>query len=105
MSKIGGDCDRKKFFDGVCDFFFINECNVFISTHLTIFRTLQKMFIFQKFENMSIFAENDVFRVFLTLGAAKVLNKDSKLPIRPFVVPYNDTPWHQTYTKNPNLSQ
>ena len=80
-------------------------CNVFISTYATIFGALKFFFLFQKFENMSIFGENDVFQVFLTVGAAKVPTKDSKLPIKPFVVSYNDTARDKTYKKRPNWSQ
>ena len=42
----------------------IDMCNVFISTYATIFGALKFFFLFQKFENMSIFGENDVFSGF-----------------------------------------
>ena len=46
-----------------------------------------------------------LFLGFLTVEAAKVPSKVSKLPIKPFVVSSDDTLGDKTYKQSPNLSQ
>ena len=62
-------------------------------------------FCFKNWKICRFLPKMKFFQVFLTVGAAKVPTKDSKVPIKPFVVSYNDTPRDKTYKKSPSLSQ
>ena len=86
--------------------FFSQTCAMCLYRLMLPFLELSKFFFY--FKNLKICrfsVKMTFFQVFLTVGAAKVPTKDSKLPIKPFVVSYNDTARDKTYKKRPNWSQ